>query len=935
MFIAEVFLNLLVYIIPVISCIYIIVGIRLLKHRAKGSVNYFSLLMFASAIYSFGYFLELNSVTYDTFLVFRNFECIGAAFFPTFGFLFIAGLTKTKISGRVKGILFAVSTILCLVYITNPLHYLFYKSITLRVVSGFEVAASVKGPLFYILISYYAIFMIFSNIMLLNAHKKAKRWNQIRSFRFLFITFQFPWVTILVTILGFDANVDLAPLTIMILCILFSINEIMNDMFELFELEIQRWKSTFSNIGEVAFLVNEIGEAVCTNVNASAFISASKKSMKDIIDNLDYAELNGKSVVMSIDHVERWFDVKKTNFDTKKRFTNYLLMDITKRKQAENAFVESEKEHRLLITQMEQGIAVYEVIVDETGEVVDYRFLDVNKSFELMTGLERDEIIGKTVLELMPGVEGYMNEKNSQVAMTGEPNHYEYYAKEPGKYFEAVAYSPQPKQVAVIMSDITVSKRLETALFNEKTLVKTTLESIGDGVISTDNKGNIVFVNKVAQSLTGWTQEDACGKAIEEVFHTVNESTQKRSDSIVKKVLESKKILELSNHTILISKDGMQHPIEDSAAPIFKENEEITGVVLVFRDFSEKKQKQEEILNLSYHDYLTGLYNRRFYEEELKRLDTKRNLPLSLVMGDVNGLKLINDSFGHQMGDQLIQKAADMIRSGSRVDDIIARIGGDEFIIILPKTGSNEAEEIIKRMKEQTSENKEDTVDVSISFGYKTKEYEEENIQEIFKKAEDDMYRHKLYESAETKSKTISLILDTLYEKSPQELLHSKRVSELCKETAVQMNFGKDAADQIEIAGLMHDIGKMGIDKETLQESTKLTPEEWIEMKRHPEIGYRILNGASEYVEMAEYILEHHERWDGKGYPKGLKGEEISVQARIISVVEAYDVMTNYRTSGKAVSQEKAINEIRACSGTQFDPEIAKIFVEKVMGKVW
>jgi len=269
------------------------------------------------------------------------------------------------------------------------------------------------------------------------------------------------------------------------------------------------------------------------------------------------------------------------------------------------------------------------------------------------------------------------------------------------------------------------------------------------------------------------------------------------------------------------------------------------------------------------------------------------------------------------------------------VDDIIARIGGDEFVIILPKTGSNEAEEIIKRMKEQTSENKGDTVDVSISFGYKTKEYEEEDIQEIFKRAEDDMYRHKLYESADTKSKTISHILDTLYEKSPQELLHSKRVSELCKETAVQMNFGKDAADQIEIAGLMHDIGKMGIDEKTLQESTKLTPEEWIEMKRHPEIGYRILNGANEYVEMAEYILEHHERWDGKGYPKGLKGEEISVQARIISVVEAYDVMTNYRTSGKAVSQEKAIDEIRVCSGTQFDPEIAKIFVEKVMGKVW
>ena len=234
--------------------------------------------------------------------------------------------------------------------------------------------------------------------------------------------------------------------------------------------------------------------------------------------------------------------------------------------------------------------------------------------------------------------------------------------------------------------DITDHKRLETALEKEKNLLETTLISVGDGVISTDNKGNIVFLNRVAEFLTGWTQEAARGKSIEEVFNIVNEFTREKSENIVKKALESGKMIELANHTILISKDGIERPIEDSAAPIVQENGEIVGVVLVFRDFSEKKQKLKEIEFLSYHDQLTGLYNRRFYEEELKRLDTERNLPMTIVMGDVNGLKLINDSFGHVMGDELLKKVAEVIKKGCRTDDIIARLGGDEFVILLPKT---------------------------------------------------------------------------------------------------------------------------------------------------------------------------------------------------------------------------------------------------------
>ena len=476
--------------------------------------------------------------------------------------------------------------------------------------------------------------------------------------------------------------------------------------------------------------------------------------------------------------------------------------------------------------------------------------------------------------------------------------------------------------------DITDRKRLEIDLAREKNLLETTLLSVGDGVISTDNNGKIVLLNKVAEELTGWKQEEAKGKPIEEVFVIHNELTNEKCDNIVEKVLKSGKTRELANHTILYSKDGTTRTIEDSAAPIIQENGNIVGVVLVFRDFTEKKLKQKEIEYLSYHDQLTGLYNRRFYEEQLLRLDTKRNLPLTVIMGDVNGLKLVNDSFGHAMGDVLLQKVAKVLQKGCRYDDIIARYGGDEFVIILPKTNSEEAEKIIKRINDLAAQKKAGSMAISISFGYATKNNELEDIQAILKNSEDRMYRNKLYESSSIRSRTIDLILNTLYEKSKREMFHSRRVSEICETLAIKMDFDKEDINQIRIAGLMHDIGKIGIEEKILNKPNKLNQEERYELIRHVEIGYRILSSVNEFSEIANHVLEHHERWDGSGYPKGLKGEEISLQARIIAIADSFDAMTTDRPYRGALNEQEAIKELKRCSGTQFDPEIVKIFIE-------
>ena len=358
-------------------------------------------------------------------------------------------------------------------------------------------------------------------------------------------------------------------------------------------------------------------------------------------------------------------------------------------------------------------------------------------------------------------------------------------------------------------------------------------------------------------------------------------------------------------------------------------------VIGTIQDITKRKEADEEIIYLGYHDKLTGLYNRRFYEEEIKRLDTERNLPMTIVMGDANGLKLINDSFGHAMGDELLKKAAETIKKGCRADDIIARLGGDEFVIILPKTDAFETEKVIKRIKDLASKEKVGTIDISISFGYETKNNEKEKIQEVFKKAENHMYKKKLLKSPSMKEKTISAIISTLHEKNKKEGQHSRRVSALCKSMGEALGLSEHKIKELKLVGLLHDIGKIAIDENILNKSGKLTDDEWKEIKRHPEIGYRILSTVNDTSKIAEYVLAHHERWDGKGYPKGLKGEGISLQARIIAITDSYDVMITGRDYKKAFSEEEAINEIKRCSGTQFDLEIARVFIEKVLGKEW
>ena len=423
----------------------------------------------------------------------------------------------------------------------------------------------------------------------------------------------------------------------------------------------------------------------------------------------------------------------------------------------------------------------------------------------------------------------------------------------------------------LLVTEMSERRHIEKQVFDEKERFKATLVSAGNGVISTDQQGQVEFLNKVAEQLTGWTHEEAYGKTFNEVFNTINEFAREKGENLVQTILDSGEQFVQDNHKILISKDGTERPIEENAAPIQDEEGKINGVVLVFRDYTEAKERQNNIEYLSYRDQLTGLYNRRFYEEELKRLNTERNLPISIIMGDVNGLKLVNDAFGHEQGDEFLLKSAAAIRRACRTEDIVARWGGDEFVILLPKTKTEEAGIIVKRIKELYSNEHVNGVRVSIAFGWETKTKPDEDILKVLNNAEDHMYKHKIIENEGRKERTIKAIIHTLHEKNPREEKHSQRVSEICQHIGQAIGFSEIELGKLKDVGLFHDIGKIAIRAKILNKPGKLTGQERAEIERHPDIGFRILNPSHEMSQVADCIVAHHERWDGKGYPKGLK----------------------------------------------------------------
>ncbi|MDR3591056.1 MAG: diguanylate cyclase [Negativicutes bacterium] len=367
---------------------------------------------------------------------------------------------------------------------------------------------------------------------------------------------------------------------------------------------------------------------------------------------------------------------------------------------------------------------------------------------------------------------------------------------------------------------------------------------------------------------------------------------------------------------------GVRFTVQDRDVLAFVSNQVAMAI--------ERMRANENMYFLSRHDALTGLYNRAHFEQELKRLQEDGTLPVTLIICDVDGLKFINDTLGHAMGDQLLVATGEILRAAVEVGGTIARIGGDEFAIILPSTDARMGDAICKKIRGLLKKygHGQFRVPLSLSMGCAAKGEGAASLQQVLIQADNYMYREKLHQSRAFQDDFGRTVIRLLESRDFMPEGHAERMQDMAVKLAQKIGLPKKKIVNLSLLARFHDIGKVGVPDWILTKPGPLTLEESKEMQGHCDIGYRIARSSPDLLPIAEWVLKHHEWWNGMGYPLGLSGEEIPVECRILAIVDAFDAMTNDRPYRSAMQRSAAVAELRRCAGTQFDPTLVEQFLE-------
>jgi len=681
------------------------------------------------------------------------------------------------------------------------------------------------------------------------------------------------------------------------------------------------YQITFANYAYCAFM----GVSVSTIIGSklSAFVPAD--SYQKVIDHL--AALNPIRPIATHEHTNTAFDgsarwIKWTNralFNNVGEVVEYLCIgeDITDYKQAFKKLKDSEAQKSSIIAASPDLVICH----DREGN-----YLDILSSSEELLYLPRKELLGKKMSDVLPtDLAEKIGKAIHDALATGKLQTMEYTLKTPsGNHsFESRIKSSGENEVICFIRDVTEQKRTEKKLRESEERYRQILSSIEEGYYEVDLAGNIMFFNDALPKMIGYTREEFMGMSYKQLY--------KDPDTVFQ-----------TFHRVFLS----GHPETDFTLDMVKKNGEVaygelsislitdkSGYKIGFRglarDITERVKFEKKLKYLSMHDQLTGLYNRAFFEEELSRLSQSREYPITLITTDLDDLKLVNDSLGHDAGDRSLKAAAEILKQSVRGVDILARVGGDEFAVILANTSTPEGEKIAARIREKIDlyNSNHSDMPLGLSIGLATAPSPEKSLHEVYHLADDLMYRDKLYRSTKARNKSVQALLAALDERDYITQGHAKRLESLCRRMGEAVTLSSSQLADLALLAQVHDLGKVGIPDKILFKKGPLTDEEWKIMHLHPEKGYRIAITSPDLADVADLILRHHEKFDGSGYPLKLKGEDIPIECRILAIVDAFDAMTNDRPYSKAKSKEEAIEEIKNSAGTHFDPRLVEIFL--------
>lgn len=456
---------------------------------------------------------------------------------------------------------------------------------------------------------------------------------------------------------------------------------------------------------------------------------------------------------------------------------------------------------------------------------------------------------------------------------------------------------------------------------NERRWRNAILDGIVDAVIAEDESGNLSYMNVPAISLLE-SGDDYQGNTLETYVTFFDMEGNPLPD-----VRSIDQQLECQIRT----QSGLFHVILMKTQVLPDPNNNATVKVITLDNITDKWIMQEKIRYMTFHDNLTGLYNRNFLEEELIRLNTERQLPVSIIMADLNGLKTINDILGHVDGDLLLKAFAHQLKETCREEDIIARFGGDEFLVFLPATSETSVLHIIQRIRQGCTRTITPLGPMSVALGHYTKVSFEETMEAAIMRADESMYRDKEQQKKDYEQKCFNYVYSELQKHPYEGRSFTDHVVELMENLILLRDDIHEDLRDVRHLGQIYDIGMICLPS-NIYKYARFKDGDWDRIQRHSEMSYKIVNMNPQYTHVAEAVLYHHERWDGKGYPYRLKGDSIPVLARLLAVVDSYCTITRPRPYREPLIRQDALIEIAKGAGSQFDPDVVDLFITMMTG---